>query len=96
MPRTIEQATSFKKDLKRERKVGHKNWPKILTDVLEKLACDHPLDAKYNDHSLGGEWNGYRDCHIKPDLVLIYKKVDDPEPVLRLARLGSHAELFKK
>jgi mRNA interferase YafQ len=45
------------------------------------------------DHPLSGDWAGYRDCHLKPDLQLIYKKTDDN--VLRLARLGSHSELFK-
>lgn len=94
MPRTIDQATSFKKDIRREGKAGHKNWPQILTDVLEVLVNDGIVDAKYRDHPLAGIWNGYRDCHIRPDLVLIYKKTDDPSPLLRLARLGSHSELF--
>jgi mRNA interferase YafQ len=43
-------------------------------------------------NSLTGAWNGYRECHIKPDLLLIYKKSD--QNTLRLARLGSHSELF--
>lgn len=63
-----------------------------LMSVLVALASDQPLDSKYQDHALGGDWAGYRDCHVKPDLVLIYAKPD--ADVLRLARLGSHSEVF--
>ncbi|MGD1641148.1 type II toxin-antitoxin system YafQ family toxin [Klebsiella pneumoniae] len=47
---------------------------------------------RYRDHDLSGDWAGYRECHIKPDLLLIYRKSD--ADTLRLARLGSHSELF--
>ena len=50
------------------------------------------LEARYRDHDLSGDWAGYRECHIKPDLLLIYRK-SEPS-TLRLARLGSHSELF--
>ena len=50
-----------------------------------------PLDVRYRDHDLSGDWAGYRECH-KPDLLLIYRKSD--ADTLRLARLGSHSELF--
>lgn len=59
--------------------------------MLRSLAGDAPLAGKYRDHPLSGEWQGFRDCHVKPDLVLIYEK-PDPE-TLRLVRLGSHSEL---
>ena len=49
-------------------------------------------DTSYRDHALSGKWAGYRECHIKPDLLLIYRKVNTD--TLRLARLGSHSELF--
>ncbi|MGH7101904.1 MAG: type II toxin-antitoxin system YafQ family toxin [Acetobacteraceae bacterium] len=62
-----------------------------LTATLRALASDTPLAQKYRDHSLSGEWSGFRDCHVKPDLVLIYEK-PNPE-TLRLVRLGSHSEL---
>jgi mRNA interferase YafQ len=58
---------------------------------MTALANDKPLAEKYRDHALTGEWKDYRDCHIKPDLVLIYRKPD--EEVLQLVRLGSHSEL---
>ncbi|MFG7405636.1 type II toxin-antitoxin system YafQ family toxin [Klebsiella pneumoniae] len=66
----------------------------ITTDYLQQcpLATDQPLDVRYRDHDLSGDWAGYRECHIKPDLLLIYRKSD--ADTLRLARLGSHSELF--
>ena len=91
--RTIEQATAFKKDFKREAKGQHRaTLCDDLKAVLVALATDAPLPPKNRDHDLTGNWSGYRECHIKLDLLLIYRKVDDD--LLRLARLGSHSELF--
>ena len=59
--------------------------------IVTALANDQPLAEKYHDHALAGDWNDHRDCHVKPDLVLIYRKPDDA--VLQLVRLGSHSEL---
>ncbi len=91
--RTIEHSTAFKRDYKREAKGHHRTTLDAdLVPVLVALANDSPLVPRYRDHDLSGDWAGYRDCHIKPDLVLIYRK---PDPnTLRLARLGSHSELF--
>ena len=50
------------------------------------------LPGIYRDHPLAGDWAGYRECHLKPDLLIIYRK-PNPE-TLRLARLGSHSDLF--
>ena len=70
-----------------------KSLDSLLSDVLECLLADKVLPERNFDHTLGGgDWNGYRECHIKPDLLLIYKKPD--LFTLRLARLGSHSELF--
>jgi mRNA interferase YafQ len=55
------------------------------------LAADESLPRRYFDHSLSGDWADHRDCHIKPDLILIYRKPDDEH--LDLVRLGSHSEL---
>ena len=63
----------------------------ILNSVLGDLVSDQPLSQRHRDHALKGNLSNYRECHIKPDLILIYKMVD--EEVLRLARLGSHSEL---
>lgn len=91
--RTIERSTRFKRDYKREMKGRHQaTLDAVLVPALIALASDAPLDPKYQDHGLSGDWAGYRDCHVKPDLVLIYAKPDDR--TLRLARLGSHSEVF--
>lgn len=60
--------------------------------MIEKLANGEKLDIKFKDHALKGDYLGYRDCHIKADLVLIYKKQDD-RLILTCVELGSHSEL---
>lgn len=91
--RAIERSTKFKRDYKREAKGRHRTTLDAdLVVVLTSLATDALLDPRFVDHRLGGDWAGYRDCHIKPDLVLIYAKPDDA--TLRLVRLGSHSEVF--
>lgn len=90
--RTIERQTQFKRDYKRESKGKHgRLLDKLLRDAITKLAEDESLAARYQDHPLSGNWNDHRDCHLKPDLLLIYRKPD--EHTLQLVRLGSHAEL---
>jgi mRNA interferase YafQ len=90
--RAIERTTQFRRDFKREKKGRHRPTLEAdLTSVLRALVGDAPLAEKYRDHPLSGEWSGFRDCHIKPDLVLIYEKPDTD--TLRLVRLGSHSEL---
>ncbi|NEO41511.1 MAG: type II toxin-antitoxin system YafQ family toxin [Moorea sp. SIOASIH] len=79
----------FKKDVKRLQKRG-KNMEKLKT-VIEKLLERKELEPKYKDHALTGNWSGYRDCHIEPDWILIYKT---SETNLFLVRSGSHADLF--
>ena len=91
--REIERSSAFKRDYKREAKGQHRaTLDDALVPVLLALASDKPLAAKYQDHDLSGDWAGYRDCHVKPDLLMIYRKLE-PD-TLRLARLGSHSELF--
>jgi len=63
-----------------------------LKEILYKLINDEILPIKYKDHSLTGNWKNYRECHIKPDLLLIYRKID--LDILSLVRIGSHSELF--
>lgn len=93
--RTIKYTSAFKKDYKREKKGQHRNTVDTeLQTVLELLQADEPLPEKYHDHALVSNWVGHRDCHIKPDLVLIYKKTEEGELlILKLVRLGSHSEL---
>nr|WP_276570199.1 type II toxin-antitoxin system YafQ family toxin [Thiocystis violacea] len=62
-----------------------------FTTIIEMLARDLPPPDKHRDHALTGDWKDHRDCHVKPDLILIYCKPD--AQTLQLVRLGSHAEL---
>lgn len=90
--RTIKQSGQFKRDLKREAKGPHRQaLQSDFVNLISDLASDRPLDEKHHDHALTGDWKDHRDCHIKPDLVLIYRKPDDDS--LQLVRLGSHSEL---
>ena len=66
----------------------------MLGEIVTMLADDKPLTERHRDHSLGGVWQGYRECHLKPDLLLIYSKPDSSS--LQLIRMGSHNELFAK
>lgn len=91
--RTIDRSSAFKRDYKREAKGQHRAALETdVADVLKALVDDQPLGSRYRDHDLSGDWAGYRECHVKPDLLLIYRKSDND--TLRLARLGSHSELF--
>ncbi len=60
-------------------------------DIVKLLVCDQPLLRRQCDHALTGDWEDHRDCHIKSDLVLIYRKPD--KQTLELVRMGSHSEL---
>jgi mRNA interferase YafQ len=90
--RTVKHTTRFRRDYRRE-KAGR--YRRTLDEDLEQavrlLAADMALSPRYFDHALSGEWRDHRDCHIKPDLILIYRKPDDTN--LELVRLGSHSEL---
>jgi mRNA interferase YafQ len=89
MPLKIRQATRFRRDVKRLRRQGV-DLAKLQA-VVVTLAAQGPVDEKYRDHALVGNWRGFRECHIQPDWLLIYR-VEGEE--LQLARTGSHAELF--
>lgn len=90
--RTIERTTTFKRDFKREAKGRHRDiLDTELRLVILALASDEPLGPRHRDHALSNDWKAYRDCHVKPDLVLIYRLIGDDR--LILARLGSHSEL---
>jgi mRNA interferase YafQ len=90
--REIKYTRRFKRDYRREKSgVLGKRLDQLLMRAVNLLAADLPLPSRYADHSLAGEWNDHRDCHIRPDLVLIYRK-PDPDS-LELVRLGSHSEL---
>ena len=90
--RRIERTSRFKRDYKRESRGRHRTYlDDLLATIVETLANDRPLEPRHHAHALSGEWRDYRDCHLKPDLLLIYQK--SGADTLRLVRLGSHAEL---
>jgi mRNA interferase YafQ len=89
----LKQTTQFKKDLRRMVKRGVN--VELLDEVIKLLRMSKPLPAKYDDHSLTGNWAGYRDCHIQPDWLLIYR-IDNDALILTATRTGTHSELFKR
>ena len=90
--REIRRTSRFQRDYKREKSGRHsKALDSILLRAVELLAVDHPLPRRCCDHPLAGDWSDHRDCHLKPDLILIYRKPDVEH--LDLVRLGLHSEL---
>ena len=81
----------FKKDLKLAKKRGYDL--QLLNEVVDKLANKEVLPLKNRDHELSGDYAGFRECHIQPDWLLVYR-IDDDELYLFLARTGTHADLF--
>lgn len=93
--RTIEWTSVFKRDYKRIKATPrHKDLETLLPEITSLLADDQPIPEKHRDHALGGNWKKHRECHLKPDLLLIYKFPN--ENTLRLVRMGSHSELFAR
>ena len=88
----IERTNQFKRDYKRESKSRNREaLAAEFIEILSLLADDLPLPFRCFDHALTGDWADHRDCHVRPDLVLIYRKVGND--TLQLVRLGSHSEL---
>lgn len=87
----IRYSAKFKKDYKTVVKRGYN--PQLLQVVLKILSSEQPLPPKYQDHSLSGNYQGHRECHITPDWLLIYK-VEQKELILTLTRTGTHSDLF--
>ncbi|CAG1020599.1 mRNA interferase toxin YafQ [Patescibacteria group bacterium] len=88
--RDVVLTSAFKKDYKRLNRSGQYQM-QYLQDIVEKLANDNILDDKYRDHTLTGNWQDCRECHIKPDWLLIYQFKENE---LVLVRTGSHSDLF--
>ena len=87
----VKPSNQFKKDLRLVAKRGYKI--ELLTEVIKKLANGEALEPKYKDHQLSGDFGFYRECHITPDWLLIYK-IDGNELILYLTRTGTHSDLF--
>ena len=84
-------STKFKKDLKRVQRRGG-NIDSITT-VIKILAAGETLDKKHRDHELSGNYANCRECHVEPDLLLVYRYVED-QLILYLVRTGTHSDLF--
>lgn len=82
---------SFRRDYKTISKRGYDLT--LLKEVVEILASGEPLPERYRDHALSGNFLGCRECHIRPDWLLIYE-IEDDELILYLTRTGSHSDLF--
>ena len=89
----IKWTKQYKKDIKIAKKRRYKI--EELQEVVFQLANDLPLDEKYRDHALEGNWANHRECHIRSDWLLIYQKKGEVL-VLELSRTGTHADLFGK
>jgi mRNA interferase YafQ len=91
--RTIELTNSFKRDYKKvAANPRHRQIDSLLALTMRKLAMDIALEPKFRDHLLSGEYKNHRECHLKPDPLLVYKKPD--EETVTFVRFGSHSELF--
>ena len=94
MKLTLRVASQYKKDQKKREKTLTEKQKEKLKAAIIKLMESSQLPEIYKDHSLTGEWDSYRECHIAPDLLLIYKIIKLTKELF-LVRLGSHSELFK-
>jgi mRNA interferase YafQ len=91
--RSVKYTTRFNKDVRREGKSpNNKDLPTKLQVIIDLLAEDKDLPANLHDHLLVGEFVGMRELHVKPDLLLIYRKIEDVS--IEMIRLGSHSEIF--
>ena len=89
--RALVRTTKFKRDYKREKRTDAQ-LDAVFVPVVEILLGNDPVPERLQDHALGGNRKGYRDCHVRPDLVLIYARSTE---TLTLVRIGSHSEVFE-
>ena len=92
MKYTVEMTSGFKHDFKVVKKRGYDL--SLLFNVVNMLAKGEILPEKYKDHNLTGNFKGFRECHIQPDWLLLYK-IDNDKLILLLTATGSHSDLFK-
>ncbi len=87
--RRLKTTKRFERDLKRVRKRG-KRLDKLWS-VVDRLLNDEPLEARHREHTLSGQWQSFRECHIEPDWLLVWRETEES---LVLVRTGSHSDLF--
>ena len=89
----IKWSSRFKKDyklaIKRNMNIS------LLDEIIRTLSTGQPLSEKHKDHPLSGNWKDYRECHIEPDWILIYR-IEKDVLILTLQRTGTHSDLFNK
>ena len=91
MPLKLVATSQFKKDYKKQKKLGF-DLSKLQA-VLDKLCAEEQLEERHRDHSLSGNYIGFRECHIRPDWLLIYA-IDKGQLILTASRTGTHSDLF--
>lgn len=96
LPRISEYSKSFVKDWDRLSRSGRYDMRQLREVMFLLLANDGPLPAEWVDHPLKGEWNGYRECHIGGDFLLVYQLLGEGlRSAVGFVRAGTHAELFR-
>lgn len=93
MKLNVKYSNKFKRSLRLAVKWGFDI--SLLEDIVEKIKTRIPLDTKYKDHELKGRWNGFRECHIQPDWLLIYL-IEEDVLTLTLIDTGTHSDLFQE
>lgn len=83
--------TQFKRDYKKAKKRGFNMGE--LQAVLDALCAEEPLEERYRDHALVGDYAGFRECHVRPDWLLVYA-INKDELILTASRTGTHSDLF--
>ena len=90
----ISKSSQFRSDFKKMLRVPrYRDFAGSMQIVVDCLLANEPLPGRFQDHSLQGSWVGCRECHLRPDLLLVYR-LDDEENIT-LMRLGTHSELFR-
>ena len=96
LPRAADYTKSFLKDWERLSRAGRHDMNRLKEAMLLLIANDSPLGHEWLDHSLGGEWEGHRECHIGGDFLLAYKLADSGKHgLIVFVRAGTHADLFE-
>jgi mRNA interferase YafQ len=96
LPRAADYARAFLKDWKRLSRAGRYDMNRLKEAMLLLIANDGPLGPEWLDHPLSGQWQGYRECHVGGDFLLVYKLDDGGKHGLVVfVRTGTHADLFE-
>jgi len=96
LPRLLDYTKQFLKDYQRLTQSGRYDMRRLKEAMLLIMANDGPLAQEWRDHPLSGQWNGYRECHVGGDFLLVYRiHAEKTNETIVFARCGTHAEIFK-